>query len=122
VLTGPPAQFLRQLQAVDGVDPVKEGDDVLDLVGLQMADHVPLDRLPDGGNFFPGFLNVVFAQKPDARVNGLPDALGLHGFGNRHQPDACGVAPGARRGRGHAVADRPDVVGNLRCHRLFPPK
>ena len=42
-------QVLGESERVDAVDEVDEGDDLLDLVPLEVADHVPADLVGDVG-------------------------------------------------------------------------
>jgi len=91
-------------------------DDIFNLVGLQVADHVPFGAAADGGDFLAGFLDVIFAQQQNSRLQRLQDAPGLHGFAHRHQPDACRVAIRAGRGRGDSFADLLNVGFDFLAH------
>ena len=71
---------LGQPRAVDRMDQRDERGDVFDLVGLQVADQVPLDVLGQGFVFFAQFLRAALAENAVAGVVGRADRLRRVGF------------------------------------------
>lgn len=58
----PPVDLKEQFRAVDGMDQVYEGYDVLDLVGLQVSDEMPADVGGENGLLFQQFLNAILSE------------------------------------------------------------
>ena len=71
-----------QTRAVHRMDQRDERRDIFDLVGLQVADHMPLDILGQRLVFFAQLLRTALAEDAVSRVVGF--AYRLHGVGLRH--------------------------------------
>ena len=99
------ADLLGQLQRVDGMDQIDLIDDVFDLIGLQMADHVPSDRLY-GIVLVHDFLNLVLADVRHACINCRIDLLGCSGLADG---DECNLIFRPAR----LVCGSPDSLMNL---------
>lgn len=78
----PLIDLLADDQGVDRLDHVENFDRLLDFVALKMADEMPFDAAADHGESCLSFLNIVFADDPDARPDTGQDFLGRSGFGS----------------------------------------
>ena len=79
---------LGEAGAVHRMDQLHERRDVLDLVGLQVADHVPLDILGKQLVFLAKLLRAALAEDALSGVVGLADQLRRVGFrdGDQRHP------------------------------------
>ncbi|MNV24314.1 hypothetical protein D3C71_1153750 [compost metagenome] len=108
-------QRFGQAQAVQRLELAGEAGDQLGLVGLQMADHRPLQitqvlhRLP----LVVGFLHLVFTQQPAAGLVGQADTRFIDGLAHRQQAHLFGVAADALAGGGNALLHHRQVVGEI---------
>src|SRR5271157_3034690 len=59
-------EAVKHLLSINRMHIVKKPRYVLDLVHLQMADHVPAERVRKCLNFSSGFLNVILSEVSDA--------------------------------------------------------
>ena len=100
------AQALGDLQAIDGVDPVKGCGHGTGLVALQRPDQVPLEALAQigqRGDLVERFLHVVLTEASLPRIEGGPHGLGRERFAHRQQRDAFHGPVGERTGRSDAL-------------------
>ena len=82
------------------------------LVALEVADQVPLGPVADRLDLGQGLLDPAFPKDPLARrQRGFdhPDGVGL---ADGHQRDRLGLASGAARGEGDALADFRQAFGD----------
>lgn len=82
--------FHQQRFTVNTMDHRHIGGDVFDLVGLQVADEVPLDILGQHLVFGLHFLGLVLAEQSLALVIQHLDILHRFGFGDGNQSGAVG--------------------------------
>ncbi|MNL59046.1 hypothetical protein D3C87_1827380 [compost metagenome] len=69
------------------MDQRKLSDRLLYLVGLQVADQVPLERqVRELRLLFARFLDPILADQANAQVVGLAQALGRDRLGDGHEP------------------------------------
>lgn len=76
---------LQQREGVDAVDERDVGDNVLDFIGLEVSDEMPLDVLGELGMLVAHFEGFVFAEEALPKVVGVGyhlDGLGL-GYGDK---------------------------------------
>src|SRR5262249_59863931 len=92
---GPPIALPRQVEPVDRVNDVEEGEGISDLVGLQMPDQMPGDRASQDGDLLLGLLNAILAEGGDARGHRTPDAVDVNGLGYGDEPHILGASAGA---------------------------
>ena len=78
---------LGQPGAVNRLDQRHERGDVFDLVGLQVADHMPLDVLGQGFVFFAQLLRTALAEDAVAGIVSLADHLRGVGLRDGDQRD-----------------------------------
>ena len=121
-LRGLDVELFGEAQAVDAVDHVDERQDRLDLVPLEVADHVPADLLRDGGAGFAvhlaaleelvelagrcaSDLHAALAEVADAQLKDLADLLRGGGLGDGDQRHLAGLALRLGGGGGDAVPD-----------------
>ena len=101
---------LGQPGAVDRLHHPKAAFDELDLVGLQVADEVPVEigwaDLLDLGQ---GLLYPVFAKLCEPEPDRLTDPFDRQRLGDCHQHDLTRIAPGALRTAGDHLADAAEV-------------
>ena len=76
----------QMLQGVDSVDHADEGDVVLELLGLEVADEVPLDVGRQEGGLVAQLGGVVLAEEALSSTVGLEDVL--HGLEFRDGDEA----------------------------------
>jgi hypothetical protein len=90
---------------------VNEGGKVLNLVGLDVPNHVPLDVSGEAFGLSLHVLNAVFAKSPLARRIGFQNGgIGL-GFADRYQGDLgreAGLKGGEARSYFHANKVMPE--------------
>jgi hypothetical protein len=94
-------------QRVDRLDEREAAGGEPDLVGLQVADQVPLGarhrvHLPER------LLHAVLAQHPESGLHRLPAGLRRPALGDRHDGHLVGIAPAALDpppDRGEALGD-----------------
>jgi len=103
-------KFLRQGNAVHGVNSVKQASGAAGFVALQMADEMPggievgdLRKLP-----FP-LLHAILAKVPDAGRISFANVLRGKGFRNRDERNFVWIPTCARGGAGDALADGSEV-------------
>src|SRR5690606_15139761 len=78
--------------AVHRLDDPGEVQDAANLVALQMADEVPLDRPPfEGAGLFHQLLDAVFAKERHPRLERLEDALRRLRLAREQEADLAGV-------------------------------
>jgi hypothetical protein len=56
-------------------------------------------------------LHAVLAEQSLTGLEGLTDAIGGQGLRDRHQRNFAGLAPGTKRGGGHALPNLSNVFG-----------
>ena len=81
---------LGQPRAVDRMDQRDERGDILHLVGLEVADHVPFDILGQQVVFFTQFLWAALAENTVPGIVGLADRPGGVGLRHGDQRDILG--------------------------------
>ena len=91
----------QQIQGVDRVDGAEQRQRPPGLVRLQVANQVPfrVRQRPDLGL---RFLDAVLAQDAEAGIQRGAGHRRRESLGDRHQPEALGVASGALRGGAQA--------------------
>ena len=85
VLSPPLVDGFQQVEGIDGLDESDVREDELELVGLEMADDMPLDirrHLRDLGG---EFLGTALGKDPLAGIVSLHQAFDRMEFGNCHQ-------------------------------------
>ena len=94
---------------------IKEAERGLDLVGLQVADHVPGDfaaQVAEGIGLLLGFLDAVLADVTDAGFDCLADGVWTEALGDGDECDVCWIAAAALAGSGYPAADVFDALGD----------
>ncbi len=93
---------LGELEAVDGVDAVKDLDHFAGFSALNVADHVPGDGTAEGFDLGGGDFDAVFAHVGDAE--GVEDAAFVdpNGLGDGDELDGAEFASSAVAGGGDA--------------------
>src|SRR5262245_9159268 len=119
-----------EFDVVYGLDGVEEFDRAPRLVRLQMSDQMPLDfalgadraQLGDLGG---GLLDAAFAERADARFNGLADAGGGDCLADGDERDFGSLSAGALACRRYTSIDllqpRPQIL-RPHCERPTPKK
>ena len=106
---------LQQLQPVDGLNEIDHADEILDLVGLQMADEVQgLSRVRAQRALGLDLLHAVLAAAVDACGDGFLHALGVVHLRRGAQQNFGRVASGFFCGLSHLGADARDIFSNCR--------
>ena len=90
------------------MDQRHERGDILHLVGLQVADHVPLDILGQHVVFFTQLLRTALAENAVPGIVGLADRPG--GVGLRHGDQRDILGQGAAH-EGQLVCYRHNLFG-----------
>jgi len=127
------ADFFGQAQAVQGMYVINPGQDVPDLVSLEMPDHVPfgfgrgvvlvfqsspIEVFLDHARPLDEFLNPAFAEIVQPDFNSRPDNVGFDIFGNGDEAYALRPAAASLAGCLYAFADVFEVLRELTAHSL----
>ncbi|GMU35669.1 MAG: hypothetical protein AMXMBFR20_35400 [Planctomycetia bacterium] len=121
-------EILGKTKAVNAVDHLRPGDDKLDLVALEVADHVParpcgralspptqngppLDEFVHHAGALVELLGPALADVDGAELKHLADDFNINGFGNGDELDVVGTAPGSLAGRGDTIPDLLEILG-----------
>ena len=95
-LDGRRVQPAEQVEAVDRLNPARTRGGLLRLVGLQVADEVPLEReIAQRVDLVEAFLNAILAEVALAGRRGRAHGVGIERLGNGDERDASRAA--ARR-------------------------
>src|SRR5208283_4991473 len=81
--------------------------DVLCLVCLHMADHVPCGTRTQGLYLLPGLLHVVLSEVRDAHRHHVPQPLDIDRLRGSHEADRVERLPGLLTGCQHLLPNRP---------------
>ena len=90
VLTGLPVNFFQQFQAIDRLDEGHKRGNVFDLIGLQMANLMPLHVGGELGLLVNHLLHTIFAKMTATGLVGFLQQGHRFGFGNGHEPGTTG--------------------------------
>lgn len=96
---------LGQFKGIHRLDQGEFPDDLIDLIGLELADEVPLDISGKSVDLRYGFLDAVLSEKTESQVISLPDGLGREGFGDGQKDDGIRSPPGTHRRLGDTLPD-----------------
>src|SRR5207245_8401963 len=90
--------FLGNSQAIDTFDHLKKVDRITTFVGLEVADHVPMEMARTKRNFGPGFLDFAFAEKSVSPISPSAHSFRWMPFADGHEPDlgTMSIRAGAR--------------------------
>jgi hypothetical protein len=106
-------EFLRQHQAIQRVNHMKNARRAGRLVALQMADEMP--RSVQVFQVWPlrfPFLDAVFSEVAEARGIRLTDFFRRKRLRDSHQSDLVSAPAGAFRSAGNPLTDALQVRGN----------
>ena len=87
----PAPPLVNRFQKMQAVDRLDQGDirkDKFQLIGLEMADEMPLDIGGKQGNLCGQFLRAAFGENTVSGIIRLADTIYGVKFGNCHQGDA----------------------------------
>jgi hypothetical protein len=101
-----------QIKTVHGMNQFKYPDGLPDLVPLEMADQVPLNRSADGLDLPQRLLDTTLAESKRPGVHHFPDPIGHHPFGYDDQRDPAGVPPHPFCRSNHSLANPPEGRGD----------
>ncbi len=120
----------QQLERVDGMDHPDHGECFLDLVGLQVSNQVPADRIAEVGQGFalpPELLGIVLAEVAGSAGDQGPDPLRRALLRHGDQPHGVRAAPRSPGRLGDPALDLLEIVPDSflvhessRCPREWP--
>ena len=111
---GSGVDLVQQPRAVHALDQGGAAHDLVDLVGLQMADKMPrLAVVGTGIGFLDQFLHMVLAKEVDRQLGAAAHLLDRAGLAGGAELYLCGVAAGSSGGRSHCLADMGNGFGHL---------
>jgi hypothetical protein len=113
-----PVERGHQLGPVDRMHDVRERRDQRGLVPLQRADEVPARRRPGVGVLRRCFLRPVLPHVGDAELGEQPYVGRRERLRHGDQGELVRRAPGGAGRRGHPLAHRGEVRGQLGAARL----
>ena len=106
---------LQQFRPVNRLDEIDHADEILDLIGLQMADEMQgLSRVRAQRALGLNFLHAVFAAAIDACGDCLLDAVGVVHLRRGAEQNFRRVAPGLFCGIDHLRTDIRNIFSNRR--------
>ena len=118
---GQPGSFVElngKGHAIQGMDHVEQPDGIFGFIGLEMADHMPLDRLSHLFDLSFAFLDIVFTQDIHTRTHRFPDPVIIHRLGDGHQPDISGPAARCQSRLRNVSPDNFNLISDAQFHRF----
>jgi hypothetical protein len=105
--------LLSELEGIDAVNGVEEGEDLADFIFLEVTDEMPMETGREEGNFCECFLDAIFSEKGVSGVDDILNHFGGPGLGNDEQLDIVGLASGFFGGLGEEIFHVNEVFGDV---------